>query len=355
MKETKEGYSTSDPIPFEKLTVPSVALSEMLEEHAMSLFDAQHVLRPLTDILDDSAPIRAIRFAEGVTFDWAYRLALSMADEGGALIGMLDGSPALFAPSIDMEQLKFVYDELKHLYDNDRNTPNLTNAIYPGAKSHVEERAKDFIKRLEMPARIVDLASAGAGAAPYLFEGLKGSYVKVDDDTISLAVLGEMARRKDGLKFVGIYDSVERIEKQGFRVRVAQRLGGEPTAIVCTHVLHQLGDHFRKVSVEEWLSHFKAMLSPGGKVFIADFYYPDEAPDSAVEKCRQAFLKRVEDHPELRPEDFHFGGKEEYFLPGDIQEVLQENGFEDFKIWSEPSLPGEAQQFYVLEAVRAAN
>ena len=353
MEKTEEGYAASKPIPFDSLTRPSVELSELLEQHGMSSFDAQHVLRPLVDIMDDQAPVRTIRFADGVSFDWAYRLALSEADEGGALIGQLNGSPALFSSVFEYDQLLHLYNELKHLYDNDRNTPKLTNDIYPGAKSFCERKAREWAKNLPRPARVLDLASAGAGAAPYFFESLPGqNYAKVDDDTIALAVLGDEARKKK-LKFVGLYDAVERVGKKGFRVRASQRLKGDPNALVCTHVLNQLGDLFRKLTIEDWLGSLQNLLDPGGRLFIADFYYPDEASDEAVIACRSALMGRVDDHPDLRPEDFHFSQREECIPPEDVQEVLADAGFKDFRITSEPSLEGHVQKFYVLEAVRA--
>ncbi|MCA9793848.1 MAG: methyltransferase domain-containing protein [Candidatus Eremiobacteraeota bacterium] len=346
-----EGFAASDPIPFTQLAVPGVELLNSFDEYGMSAFDVQHVTRPLLGMLADESPFKLVRYADGVSYDWAYRLALSVMPKGGLVVGQLNGSPAMFADGLSCEDSEQIYQQIKHLYDNWRNTPRLTNDIQPGAKTNIEARAKDFVKRLKQPARVLDLGSVGAGPTQYMFEGgFQGSYLKIDSDTISLAVLGDIARKYPGVKFVGVCESLEKLDKKSFKVRVEQRLGGKATALVCTHVLHQLG--LTKMPLEVWLSHFEQLLEPGAQVLLADFYYPENVSDDEIERSRRILMQRVEDHPELNSSDYYFGGRDEYVDPDEVQEILECSGFEDFKRWSTPSLEGVQEEFYVLEARR---
>ncbi len=346
-----EGFTCSEPIQFGEVSTPTLETYDLFHEYGLSQFDIQHVVKTTLGVIPEESPVRLVRFAEGVHYDWGCRVALSVLDEDGVAIGRLNGTPAIFASSLPAAEVRRVYDQYKQLYDNERNTLRLTNDIYPGAQQFLANKTRDFIKKLSEPVRILDLGSCAAGLAPYLPElGVSGSYVKVDTDSISLAVLSDFSN--EALKFYGFYDSLDRIGKKALQVRTELRLGGRPNALVCSQVLHQLAGILSRLSLEEFIGYFKELIDPGGRLLIADFYYADSVSDEMVQKARELLCQRVEEHPELRSDEFWFGGRDDYLLPEEVQELLSEAGWGDFQVTSAPALEGTSHEFYVLEAVR---
>lgn len=351
MTEIAEGFHASEPIHFFAVSRPQKDTLKKLEEYHLTRFDVEHVIRPVMDHVVATSPVRLVRFAEGVNYDWACRVALTFLDDNGIAIGKLNGTPVLFSASLPQEGLKLLYDELKHAYDDERDNPRLTSDVYPAAQNNIESQAKRLADSLKGEVRILDLASAEGGVAPYIFKSnLKGTYLKVDNDKTSLAVLNDLCRENKGLEFIGIQTSVERIKDAKFQARLQESLGGKATALVCSHALHQLKGSFFDTTVEQWMGYFSELLEPGGRLLVADFFYNEKAGDDDVQRAIEQLYKRVEDHPELRVEDFHFGGRDEYFSPTEIRQILEKNGFKDIREASSPVLDGSAHEFFVLQA-----